>query len=85
MMAARKSIADNRDAVKLGDMLCSPLPVEEKQDRLLMFLAEFMETAVPSLVNYRIKKYAHQTAVHIAAKFGLTTCLDILLKRGGKH
>ena len=82
-MMARKSQADYRDAVKLGDMLCSHATDEEKRERLLRLLAEFEETAVALLINNRIKRYADQTAVHIAAKYGLSACLEILLKRGG--
>ena len=80
----RKSKADYRDAAKLGDMLCSrPSTDEEKRERLLRLLAEFEETAVALLVNNRIKKYSNQTAVHIASKYGLSACLEILLKCGG--
>lgn len=81
---ARKSRADYRDAVKLGDMLCLSRGTDEaKRERLLRFLAEFEETAVPLLINNRIKKYAEQTAVHIAAKYGFSACLEILLGHGG--
>ena len=79
----RKSKANYKDAAKLGDMLCSPSTDEEKRDRLLRLLAEFEETAVALLVNNRLKKYSNQTAVHIASKYGLSACLEILLKRGG--
>ena len=83
---ARKSRADYKesDAVKLGDILClSHTTDEAKRERLLRFLAEFEETTVALLINNRIKKYAEQTAVHIAAKYGLSACLEILLMRGG--
>ena len=83
MAADKKSRAGYRDASKLGDMLCSPSSDEEKRERLLRLLAEFEDTTVALLINNRIKKYSNQTAVHIASKYGLSACLEILLKRGG--
>ena len=75
---------DNRDTEKLGDLFHNRAPTEDQLECLLTLLANYDRSAIPSLVNSPITKYANQTSMHLAAKGGLYHCLEILLIQGGR-
>ena len=76
---------DNRDAERLGDLFHNSAPTEDQLECLLNLLANYERSAIPSLINTPIAKYANQTSMHLAAKGGLYHCLEILLIHGGKY
>ena len=75
---------DNRDAERLGDLFHNRVATEDQLQCILTLLANYDRSAIPSLVNSPITKYANQTSMHLAAKGGLYHCLEILLINGGK-
>ena len=82
--SSRKVSVDYRDAERLGDLFYNRQPTEDQLECLLTLLANYDKSAIPSLVNSPITKYANQTSMHLAAKGGLYHCLEILLIHGGK-
>lgn len=83
-MSSCKLTIDSRDAEKLGNLFQDQLPTQNQLESLCRLLAKYDKAIMPKLVNFPVRKYAHQTSVHLAAKGGSYHCLEILLKRGGK-